>query len=161
MSDDCTGDPRHEHEADRGHYEQHGQHTPDKGLEAEQPHQQTGRRIGAQGGDAPDEHRGARLWQLRAGELHLRGADGGDAGSRHQRDHARDNQHGTKAVLIGHEPGQVGRQERLVTVLLEPLPARLQHDVVLVAEIVRLVVALLAHVLRRVEVLVSQVLDEL
>jgi hypothetical protein len=61
--------------------------------------------------------------------------------------------------VVGRD-GQVGRQKRLAAVLLQPLLTRREHDVVLVAEIVGFVVALLVHVLRRVEVLVPEVLHE-
>src|SRR5919112_1618487 len=67
---------------------------------------------------------------------------------------------GDDVVVVGRD-GEVRRQERLFAVLLEPLFARLEHDVVLVTEVVRLVVALLAHVLGREEVLVAEVLEEL
>src|SRR5829696_1329369 len=67
---------------------------------------------------------------------------------------------GDDVVVVGRD-GEVGRQKRLVVVLLEPPLARLEHDVILVAKVVRLVVALLAHVPDPEEVLVPDVLHEL
>src|SRR5215216_2323565 len=65
-------------------------------------------------------------------------------------------------VLVVARRGEVGRQERsFSTVFLEPFPARIEHDIVLVAEVVGLFEALLVHVLGRKEILVPEVLHEL
>ncbi len=63
-------------------------------------------------------------------------------------------------VVVGRD-GLVGRQEGFVVApLLKPILARLQHDVVLVAEVVGLLEAPLVHGLDRVERLVPPVHDD-
>src|SRR5215207_1151494 len=63
-------------------------------------------------------------------------------------------------VMVGGD-GLVGGEERLVAVRPQPLLARLEHDVVLVAEVVGLPKALRVHRLHRVELAVAHVFHEL
>src|SRR5215208_975466 len=62
--------------------------------------------------------------------------------------------------MVPRDP-EVGRKERFIFVLLQPLSARLEHDVVFIAEVVGLLEAVFLHSLDRLEIVVAEVLDQI